>query len=61
MRDPARSWEVRRELYEDWLEEPDAFVLLAEVDGEPIGYALVHLRGPEETGRPVSASACWRR
>jgi GNAT superfamily N-acetyltransferase len=40
---------VRRELYEEWLSEPHAFVLLAEVEGEPIGYALVHLRGPEET------------
>ena len=49
VRHPGRSWEVRRELYEDWLGEPDAFVLLAEVDREPIGYALVHLRGPEET------------
>jgi len=44
-----QSWAVRRELYEEWLAEPDAFVLLAEVEGEPIGYALVHLRGPEET------------
>ena len=41
---------MRRELYEDWLDEPDAFVLLAETDdGQAIGYALVHLRGPEET------------
>jgi GNAT superfamily N-acetyltransferase len=44
-----QSWAVRRELYEEWLAEPDAFVLLAEVNREPIGYALVHLRGPEET------------
>ena len=43
------SWAVRRELYEDWLAEPDAFALIAESDREPIGYALVHLRGPEET------------
>jgi GNAT superfamily N-acetyltransferase len=49
VRTPDQSWAVRRELYEDWLAEPDAFVLLAEVDREPIGYALVHLRGPEET------------
>jgi GNAT superfamily N-acetyltransferase len=49
VRAPDQSWAVRRELYEEWLAEPDAFVLLAEVDGEPIGYALVHLRGPEET------------
>ena len=49
VRAPDQSWAVRRELYEEWLSEPDAFVLLAEVDGEPVGYALVHLRGPEET------------
>ena len=29
---PTESWAVRRELYEVWLSEPDAFVLLAEVD-----------------------------
>jgi ribosomal protein S18 acetylase RimI-like enzyme len=49
VRTPDQSWSVRRELYEEWLSEPDAFVLLAEVNREPIGYALVHLRGPEET------------
>ena len=49
VRDPAASWAVRHELYEDWLSEPDSFVLLAEIDGQPIGYAVVHLRGPEET------------
>jgi GNAT superfamily N-acetyltransferase len=49
VRTPDQSWAVRRELYEEWLSEPDAFVLLAEVNRDPIGYALVHLRGPEET------------
>ena len=49
VRTPDQSWAVRRELYEEWLSEPDAFVLLVEVNREPIGYALVHLRGPEET------------
>jgi GNAT superfamily N-acetyltransferase len=49
VRRPDESWAVRRELYESWLAEPDAFVLIAETDREPIGYALVHLRGPEET------------
>ena len=46
VRAPNQSWAVRREPV---VSEPDAFVLLAEVDREPIGYALVHLRGPEET------------
>jgi ribosomal protein S18 acetylase RimI-like enzyme len=49
VRTPDDSWAVRRALYEDWLAEPDAFVLLAESEGEPVGYALVHMRGPEET------------
>jgi ribosomal protein S18 acetylase RimI-like enzyme len=49
VRDPRDSWAVRRALYEEWLVEPDAFVLIAELDGQPVGYALVHLRGPEET------------
>jgi GNAT superfamily N-acetyltransferase len=49
VRNPAESWAVRRALYEDWLAEPGAFVLLAESGGRPVGYALVHLRGPEET------------
>ena len=43
------SWAIRRALYEEWLAEPDAFVLIAEAAGAPVGYALVHMRGPEET------------
>jgi hypothetical protein len=34
LRSPAESWEVRRALYEEWLAEPDAFVLIA-ADGAP--------------------------
>jgi GNAT superfamily N-acetyltransferase len=49
VRAAAESWAVRRALYEEWLAEPDSFILLAESEGKPIGYALVHLRGPEET------------
>jgi GNAT superfamily N-acetyltransferase len=50
VRSPHDSWAVRRALYVEWLAEPDAFALVAESeDGQPIGYALVHLRGPEET------------
>ena len=43
------SWAVRRALYEEWLADPDAFVLIAEIDAAPVGYAVVHMRGPEET------------
>jgi ribosomal protein S18 acetylase RimI-like enzyme len=49
VRAEADSWAVRRELYEEWLRDPDAFVLIAEAQGEPVGYAMVELRGPEET------------
>jgi ribosomal protein S18 acetylase RimI-like enzyme len=45
----ADSWAVRRALYEHWLQHSDAFVLIAESQGEPVGYAMVELRGPEET------------
>jgi ribosomal protein S18 acetylase RimI-like enzyme len=49
VRAPADSWAVRRALYEQWLAGPDAFALIAELDSEPVGYAVVQLRGPEET------------
>jgi ribosomal protein S18 acetylase RimI-like enzyme len=49
VRPEADSWAFRRQLYEEWLQDPDAFVLIAESDGEPVGYAMVELRGPEET------------
>ena len=49
VRSPAESWAVRRALYEEWLRDPDAFALIAEDEGEPVGYAMVELRGPEET------------
>ncbi len=42
-RERADSWERRRAQYAGWLAEPDSFVLLAERDGVPVGYAMVHL------------------
>ncbi len=48
------SWDRRRAAYEAWLAEPDAFVLIAELGGVPVGYALVrivdgfHSFGPDE-------------
>ncbi|MGZ8585471.1 MAG: GNAT family N-acetyltransferase [Actinomycetota bacterium] len=54
-RDPSSSaggsWPLRRANYLRWLhEEPDAFVLIAEVDGaEPIAYALVSIDGADDT------------
>ena len=49
VRAPGQSWEVRRALYEEWLAEPDAFVLVAQDGSRPVAYALVHMRGTEET------------
>lgn len=49
VRTAADSWNVRAQLYEEWLAEPDAFVMLAEQGGRPVGYALVHMRGEEES------------
>jgi ribosomal protein S18 acetylase RimI-like enzyme len=43
------SWATRRELYEGFLREPGAFALIAEDGPGPVGYAVVSLRGPEET------------
>lgn len=43
---------MRASLYEDWLAEADAFVLLAEVDDLPVGYALVHIVARKRAGRP---------
>ena len=42
---PSESWRVRREHYGRLLAEPGAFVLIAELGGLPVGYALVHVRG----------------
>jgi len=44
------SWPRRRRLYESLFDEPGTFVVLAERDGSPIGYAFCHLRqGPDDT------------
>ncbi len=43
VRPPEQSWVRRRQLYQAWLEAGEAFMLVAEEDGDPIGYAFVHL------------------
>ena len=46
----ARSGEVRRALAGRGRRDPDAFVLVARVDGADVGYALVALHdGPDDT------------
>jgi len=48
-RPAAESWPMRRDDYERWLAEPGSFALVAEEDGEAVGYAVVHVQGPDET------------
>ena len=50
------SWRRRRRQYEEWLANPEAFVLLAERDGEQVGYAMVHVREGSPTW-PLSECA----
>src|SRR5262245_13650115 len=53
--DEEVSWQRRRALYERWLKAGEAFALVAERQGEPVGYAVVHLHdGPDDT-YPVGA------
>ena len=41
---PDESWVRMRRQYLEWFEKADAFALLAEADGRPIGYAFVYVR-----------------
>jgi ribosomal protein S18 acetylase RimI-like enzyme len=45
IRSPEESWARGRRRYEAWLRAGEAFMLIAEDDGEAIGYAFVRL-GP---------------
>jgi ribosomal protein S18 acetylase RimI-like enzyme len=40
----GESWQRRRRQYAAWLAESEAFVLLAQREGAPVGYAMVHVR-----------------
>jgi len=50
---PVRSqedaWERRRRLYQGWLSEEDAFLLIAEDGGQTVGYALAHFHEADES------------
>lgn len=48
VRTPDEAWERRRARYAAWLEDPDAFILIAEREGRPVGYALVTVTGAFE-------------
>ena len=43
------TWRERRALYDGLFRKPDTFLLLASLDGELIGYALVHVTPASET------------
>jgi len=38
------SWRRRRAEFEDWIREGTAWLLIAERDGSPVGFALLRLR-----------------
>ncbi|HEU0024161.1 MAG TPA: GNAT family N-acetyltransferase [Thermoleophilaceae bacterium] len=49
IRGPEDSWRRRRSLYEEWLAHPEAFALLAESGGAPVGYILVRMEHGDDT------------
>ena len=50
VRDPADSWAVRRDHYASLFDgDSGPFLLIAEVDEARVGYAMVDVRGPEES------------
>jgi ribosomal protein S18 acetylase RimI-like enzyme len=55
-RSRSESWQLRRSQYEHWLSGPDAFLLVAEREGEPVGYCMVQLRDGSPTW-PLSERA----
>lgn len=50
---PDSSWTNRRAKYEEWLASPDAFALVAELDGEPVAYAVARVK--------VECPGSWER
>jgi ribosomal protein S18 acetylase RimI-like enzyme len=52
----TESWQYRRAQYARWLAGPGAFLLLAERDEEPVGYAMVQPRDGSPTW-PLSERA----
>jgi ribosomal protein S18 acetylase RimI-like enzyme len=45
MRELEASWRMRTEQYREWLADDEHALLLAERDGEPVGYAMVSVGG----------------
>jgi ribosomal protein S18 acetylase RimI-like enzyme len=55
-RSRTESWQHRRGQYERWLSGPNAFLLVAEREGEAVGYTMVQLREGSPTW-PLSEQA----
>jgi ribosomal protein S18 acetylase RimI-like enzyme len=55
-RSRRESWQRRRRQYEAWLANHEAFMLLAERRGTPVGYAMVRVREGSPTW-PISERA----
>jgi ribosomal protein S18 acetylase RimI-like enzyme len=51
--DDDLSWQRRYAWYRSRLEAGDAFALVARDDGEPLGYAFVHIRPGDDDTWPV--------
>ncbi len=48
---------MRAALYQQWLTEIDAFVMLAKQDQTAVGYAMVRMHGPDESWQTGSRIA----
>ena len=48
-RPASESWAMRLADYRRWLATPGSFALVAEAEGQAVGYAVVHVTGPDET------------
>ena len=48
-RDEDGWWAIRSARYRAWLAEDDAFALIAEAGGAPVGYALVTFHGTDDS------------
>jgi ribosomal protein S18 acetylase RimI-like enzyme len=53
--DDDLSWQRRRDGYRALLETPGAFILLATVAEQPVGYAVVEIRAGDDDTWPVGA------
>ena len=48
-RSDEESWQIKRGWYEAWLAEEGSFLMIAELHGEVVGYAVVRVMEPDPT------------